>query len=85
MGAEQDEKSAAGMSAEGLKAHANEELKNANYAKAVELYTKAIEMDGSKAVFYANRAMAHTKCEAYGLAIADATRATELDPSYVKV
>lgn len=34
---------------------------------------------------YANRAFANTKLENYGSAVADATKALEIDPKYIKV
>ena len=48
------------------------------------MYTKAIETDGAVAAYYANRAFAYIKEEWYGYAVADATKAIELDSSYVK-
>jgi serine/threonine-protein phosphatase 5 len=35
----------------------------------VEKYTEAIELNPNVAAYYANRAFAHTKLEAYGSAI----------------
>lgn len=55
------------------------------FARAVELYTQAIELNPDNAVFYSNRAFAHTKLEEYGSAILDATRSIELNPKYIKV
>ncbi|RKF59364.1 Serine/threonine-protein phosphatase T [Erysiphe neolycopersici] len=54
-----------------------------DWPKAVECYTKAIELD-KKATFYSNRAQANIKLEAYGYAIRDATSAVELDPNLTK-
>lgn len=51
--------------------------------QAIRFYTEAIELHET-AVLYSNRAMAHIKEESYGLAIADAELALELDPKYVK-
>lgn len=56
-----------------------------HYGAAVALYTKAIDLDGSNAVYYSNRAFAHIKLEEYGSAVADATQAIEVDASYAKV
>lgn len=55
-----------------------------HYAKAVEGYSRAIELNPKKAVYYANRAFAQMRLEQYGAAILDATAAIELDPTYVK-
>eukprot|EP00959_Pyramimonas_sp_CCMP1952_P143217 2998388-Pyramimonas_sp.AAC.1 len=52
---------------------------------AVMLYTRTIEENPSNAVYYSNRAFAHTKLENYGAAVEDATKAIELDPDYLKV
>lgn len=57
----------------------------AKYTDAIHWYDKAIELDGSNAIYYANRAFAHIKMEKLGAAIADATQAIELNPKYVKV
>ncbi|TPX15165.1 uncharacterized protein E0L32_004723 [Thyridium curvatum] len=51
---------------------------------AIDYYTQAIELNGQEPTFYANRAQAQLKTEAYGYAIADATKAIELNPSFVK-
>ena len=55
------------------------------FAKAVMLYTRTIEENPKNAVYYSNRAFAHTKLENYGAAVEDATKAIELDPEYLKV
>lgn len=62
----------------------NKAIGHKEWAKAVECYTKAIELDDTSAVFYSNRAQAHIKMESFGFAIADASKAIELDPNYVK-
>lgn len=53
------------------------------YSQAVEKYDLAISINPT-AIFYSNRAMAYLKLESYGLAIADADEAINLDPKYVK-
>ncbi|SZF04271.1 unnamed protein product [Blumeria hordei] len=55
-----------------------------DWAKAIENYTKAIELDNKQAAYYANRAQANIKSEAYGYAIDDATKAIEIDPNFIK-
>lgn len=71
----------------------NNELKNNQFEKAVECYTKAIELaqaEGSRvpksklAIYYANRSFAHIKLENYGLAIPDAEAAIASNPEYEK-
>ncbi|KAJ3693881.1 hypothetical protein LUZ60_009361 [Juncus effusus] len=70
--------------AEELKVSANEAFKSNKFAQAIELYSEAIELNESNAVYWANRAFAHTKLEEYGSAVLDATKAIELDPKYSK-
>ncbi|XP_011098067.1 serine/threonine-protein phosphatase 5 isoform X1 [Sesamum indicum] len=70
--------------AEELKLLANEAFKAHKYSQAIDLYTQAIEVDNNNAVYWANRAFAHTKLEEYGSAIQDATKAIEIDPRYSK-
>ncbi|MCL7035799.1 hypothetical protein MKW94_003193 [Papaver nudicaule] len=70
--------------AEELKVLANEAFKGNKYNQAIDLYTQAIEINSQNAVYYANRAFAHTKLEEYGSAIQDATKAIEVDPKYSK-
>lgn len=55
------------------------------FSQAIDLYTQAIELNGNNAVYWANRAFAHTKLEEYGSAIQDASKAIEIDPKYSKV
>lgn len=70
--------------AEKFKNEANEFFRKEKYAAAEELYSKAIEMDDSNAVYYANRSIAHLKQESFGYALSDASKAIELDSSYIK-
>ena len=55
------------------------------FDQAIELYTKAIELNPRVATYYGNRSIAHLKTESYGYALADATKALELDRTYIKV
>lgn len=52
--------------------------------QAQQLYTKAIEADPTSAVLWGNRAFAAIRLEEFGGAIADATKALELDEKYAK-
>ncbi|KAG2615776.1 serine/threonine-protein phosphatase 5-like [Panicum virgatum] len=70
--------------AEELKLKANEAFKANKFSQAIELYSQAIELNSSNAVYWANRAFAHTKLEEYGSAVQDATNAIEIDPRYSK-
>ncbi|KIH88664.1 protein phosphatase 5 [Sporothrix brasiliensis 5110] len=55
-----------------------------DWPTAIDHYTQAIELDHGEPTYFANRAQAYLKTEAYGYAIADATKAIELDPNFVK-
>ncbi|CAO2814590.1 unnamed protein product [Amaranthus hypochondriacus] len=70
--------------AEELKSLANEAFKDHKYSQAIDLYSQAIELNNQNAVYWANRAFAHTKLEEYGSAIHDATKAIEIDSKYSK-
>jgi serine/threonine-protein phosphatase 5 len=47
-------------------------------------YTKAIDKDSSVAAYYTNRSAAYLQTESFGSALADATKAIELDPGFIK-
>ncbi|KAL0923958.1 hypothetical protein M5K25_004746 [Dendrobium thyrsiflorum] len=70
--------------AEEFKILANEAFKANRFSQAIDLYSQAINLSGHKAVYWANRAFAHTKLEEYGSAVQDATKAIEIDPKYSK-
>ncbi|XP_050294825.1 serine/threonine-protein phosphatase 5 [Anthonomus grandis grandis] len=70
--------------AEKFKTEANEYFKKQDYNRAIDLYTKAIEKNPNSSVYYANRSFAYLKTECFGYALADASKAVELDKSYVK-
>ena len=69
----------------GLKNKGNEAFKFHDWPTAVSFYSQAIEKYNQEPSFYTNRAQAHIRMEAYGFAVADATKALELDPDNVKV
>ncbi|KAK5073505.1 Palmitoyl-protein thioesterase 1 [Lithohypha guttulata] len=72
------------VEATALKDKGNKAFKEHDWPTAIDFYTKAIEKVGTDPAFYSNRAQANIKLEAYGYAIADATKALELDPANVK-
>lgn len=55
-----------------------------DYNRAIDLYTKAIGVDPTVAVYYGNRSFAYLKTECFGYALTDASKAIELDRNYVK-
>ncbi|KAH0952518.1 hypothetical protein HN011_001736 [Eciton burchellii] len=70
--------------AELYKEEANEYFKKQEYEKAIALYTKAIELNPSVAVYYGNRSIAYMRTEYFGCALTDASKAIELDKNYIK-
>lgn len=58
-------------------------LPEKNYDQAIQLYTKAIELQ-SNAVYYANRSLAHLRQESFGFALTDGESAVKSDPNYLK-
>ncbi|XP_065904749.1 small glutamine-rich tetratricopeptide repeat-containing protein alpha-like [Dysidea avara] len=80
----QVEKQEVSKSAESYKLQGNVKLDSGDYAEAVELYTKAIEIDGNNATFFANRAAAHMYLQDYAKAKEDCKIAVEKNPGYAK-
>lgn len=48
------------------------------------MYTKAIELCSSNAIYYANRSLSHLRQESFGFALDDAKTAIQTNPSYLK-
>ncbi|XP_023213371.1 serine/threonine-protein phosphatase 5-like [Centruroides sculpturatus] len=71
--------------AEDIKEKANEHFKKKEFDAAIDLYSKAININPNVAVYYGNRSAAYLKTECFGYALSDASKAIELDKSYVKV
>ncbi|KAI9803670.1 MAG: hypothetical protein M1833_000582 [Piccolia ochrophora] len=71
-----------------MKEEGNSAYKSGRYQEAVEVYGKALEVDplnkGTNSKILHNRALCLIKMKKYESALADATRALELDPSYLK-
>lgn len=55
------------------------------FDKAIDMYSQAIDQNPNVAVYYGNRSFAYLKTECFGYALTDASKAIELDESYVKV
>ncbi|CAG9578509.1 putative small glutamine-rich tetratricopeptide repeat protein [Leishmania major strain Friedlin] len=73
-----------GLTAEQIKNKGNELMSQAKYKEAIAYYTKAIELQPDNAVFFANRAAAHTHLKDYNNAIIDCERAIIINPEYSK-
>jgi len=86
-------------SAEKAKNTGNEWFAQKNYAKALALYTEAIELSSDDDaldsleepaartpihIYYANRALCHIKIENFGSALVDASKAVEADSDFEK-
>jgi small glutamine-rich tetratricopeptide repeat-containing protein alpha len=73
-----------GLSAEQLKTKGNELVAEFKYKDALAYYSKAIELDGSNHIYYANRAAAHSYLKDYRSAILDCEKAININPKYAK-
>ena len=67
-----------------LKGQANDLFKAEKYGEAVEVYGKAIDLNPTNAVLFANRSIANLRLENFGYALADANKAIENDKNYLK-
>lgn len=72
-----------------LKQEGNTFFKNADYEKAIEKYTEAIDIcpkinKNDRSILYGNRAAAHKHIGNQQIAIDDCTQAIELNSNYVK-
>ncbi|GFQ85359.1 small glutamine-rich tetratricopeptide repeat-containing protein beta [Trichonephila clavata] len=70
--------------AEIMKNLGNNLMRSNQYSEAIRYYTAAIEIDGSNAVYFCNRAAAHSKLNDFANAIMDCERAVGIDPKYAK-
>lgn len=70
--------------AEKLKVEGNNLMREEKLEEAIDSYSKAIALDGRNAIFYCNRAAAHSKLNNYQQSIADAKRALKIDATYSK-
>ncbi|KAG7217598.1 hypothetical protein INR49_021284, partial [Caranx melampygus] len=73
-----------GNDAELLKEKANKYFKEKDYENAIKYYTEALELNPSNAIYFSNRSLAYLRTECYGYALADATKALEIDKNYIK-
>ncbi|CAG8621036.1 17851_t:CDS:10 [Gigaspora margarita] len=70
--------------AEELKAAGNAKVSEKDYRTAVKLYSEAIAINENSAIYYANRAAAYSQLGEHDKAIEDATKSSQIDPSYSK-
>lgn len=70
--------------ADQLKLEGNKALSQRNFEDAVDLYTRAIDIDSNNAVYYSNRAAAYSQLQLHDNAIADADAAIRVDSKYSK-
>ena len=70
--------------AEKFKQSGNGQMSSNNYDRAIEYYTKAINLDATNPVYYSNRAAAYSSKGNHLSAISDAEKAIEADPSFLK-
>lgn len=70
--------------AEKLKNEGNNLMKSEQFTEALQCYSKAVELDGRNAVYYCNRAAAHSKLNQHQAAIDDCRKAISIDPGYSK-
>ncbi|KPM35342.1 hypothetical protein AK830_g11219 [Neonectria ditissima] len=71
--------------AESYKAAGNRFFKDKNYAKAIEQYSKAVDLFPFSATYLGNRAAAHMSNGQYYAALDDCSRAADLDPQNAKI
>jgi small glutamine-rich tetratricopeptide repeat-containing protein alpha len=70
--------------AEKLKGQGNAAVAKKEYDKAIECYTKALDIVPNNKIYLSNRAAAHSQAGQHSQAAADALKAVEIDPGYAK-
>eukprot|EP00978_Attheya_sp_CCMP212_P034589 scaffold145576_cov40-Attheya_sp.AAC.1 len=72
------------MSADDFKEQGNEAFNAGDYAKSIELYSKAIELDDMNHVYYSNRSAAFLKSGDASKALSDAEVCLDLNSEFAK-
>ena len=67
-----------------IKSEANKLFTSSKYLEALQMYTLSLNKNPFDPAVWCNRAATRLKLEEHGLAIADSTKAIELDAKYVK-
>ena len=70
--------------AEQHKADGNAAFKAKDFSRAIDAYSRAIELDGSSHVYFANRAAAKLGAKLWAGAEADAKRCVAMEPRFMK-
>ncbi|KAJ8703042.1 Small glutamine-rich tetratricopeptide repeat-containing protein 2 [Pleurotus ostreatus] len=70
--------------AEKFKQEGNSLMSSKKYDEAIDLYTKAVNLDPTNPVYYSNRAAAHSSKGDHLSAVGDAEKAIEVDPKFTK-
>lgn len=70
--------------AEFFKSKGNDFMRTKEHLKAVELYTGAIALSRTNAIYYCNRAAAYTLLNMCNEAVTDCLKSIEIDPNYSK-
>ncbi|KAH8676065.1 small glutamine-rich tetratricopeptide repeat-containing protein 2-like protein [Xylariales sp. PMI_506] len=70
--------------ADELKAQGNRAMAAKDYPKSIDLYTQAIALHPSNAIYLSNRAAAYSAARDHESARADAEAAVNIDPKYTK-
>lgn len=67
-----------------FKNEGNAHIKKQEYPAAIDLYTKAIELDATQSIYFSNRALAHLKLDNFQSSLSDCDTALALDPKNFK-
>ncbi|KAI1453476.1 hsc70 cochaperone [Annulohypoxylon moriforme] len=70
--------------AEDLKARGNRAMASKDYPTAIDMYTSALSLHPSNAIYLSNRAAAYSAAKDHASARADAEAAVKVDPKYTK-
>jgi stress-induced-phosphoprotein 1 len=72
------------MTAEEFKAQGNKAFASGDFQTAIDLFSKAIELDSTNHVLYSNRSAAYCSLKDYKSASADAEKTVQLKPDWAK-